>query len=81
MSIITLRSTRKYKISYISITIILSTLIVYLYTISNTNEVEINYIYFFIYLFVVFMANAIRLIIVDMIPLLFLISIIIYYFI
>lgn len=75
-----LRETKKYKLGYLSIIILLSALVVYLYTISDINEVEINYIYFFIYLVVVFLANVIRRIVVDVISLLYLLIFIVYYF-
>lgn len=75
-----LRETKRYKIGYLSITILLSALVVYLYTMSNIKEVEINYIYLFIYLVVVFLANVIRRIVVDVVSLLFLLFFIVYYF-
>ena len=80
MDKLVLRETKRYKIGYLSITILLSALVVYLYTMSNIKEVEINYIYFFIYLVVVFLANVIRRIIVDVVSLLFLLFFIVYYF-
>ena len=81
MDKLVLRETKRYKIGYLSITIILSALVVYLYNISNIKEVEINYIYFFIYLVVVFLTNVIRRIIVDVVSLLYLLFFIVYYFI
>lgn len=75
-----LRETKGYKIGYLSVTILLSAFVVYLYTMSKINDVEINYIYFIIYLFVVFIANVIRRIFVDLISLLYLLFFIIYYF-
>jgi hypothetical protein len=75
-----LRETKGYKIGYLSITILLSAFVVYLYTISKIKDVEINYIYFFIYLVVVFFANVIRRIIVDVVSLLYLLFFIVYYF-
>ncbi len=80
MDKLALRETKKYKLGYLSITILLSSLVVYLYTMSNIKEVEINYIYFFVYLVVVFLANVIRRIIVDIVSLLFLLFFIVYYF-
>ncbi len=75
------RETKKYKIGYLSVTILLSALVVYLYTMSNLNAVDIDYIYFFIYLVIVFLANVIRRVVVDAIALLYLLFFIIYYFI
>ena len=75
-----LRKTRRYKISYLCVTIFLSAIVMYLYTMSNLKEVEINHIYFFIYLIVVFFANIIRRIIVDVVALLYLLFFIVYYF-
>ncbi len=75
-----IRETKRYKIGYLSITILLSTFVVYLYTMSKIKDVEINYIYFFIYLVVVFLANVIRRIIVDVVSLLYLLFFIVYYF-
>lgn len=74
------RESKGYKIGYLSITILLSAFVVYLYTISKTKDVEVNYIYFFIYLVVVFIANVIRRIIVDVVSLLYLLFFIVYYF-
>ena len=75
-----LRETKGYKIGYLSITIFLSALVVYLYTISNTNNVDIHYIYFFIYLVVVYLAIVVRKIIVDIVSLLYLLFFLVYYF-
>ena len=75
-----LREKKGYKIGYLSITILLSAFVVYLYTMSRINDVEINYIYFFIYLVVVFLANVIRRVIVDVVSLLYLLFFIVYYF-
>ena len=75
-----LRETKVYKLVYLGITILLSALVVYFYTISNINEVEINYFYFFIYLVIVFLANVIRRVIVDIVSLLYLLFFIVYYF-
>ena len=80
MNKLILRETKRYRIGYLSITILLSALVVYLYTMSNINEVKINYIYFFIYLVVVFLANIIRRIVVDVVSLLYLLFFIVYYF-
>lgn len=74
------RESKGYKIGYLSITILLSAFVVYLYTISKTKDVEVNYIYFFIYLVVVFIANVIRRIVVDVVSLLYLLFFIVYYF-
>ncbi len=76
----TLRDSKKYKIGYLGITILLSAVVIYLYTMSQIKEVEVNYIYFFIYLVIVFLANVIRRIITDVISLMYLLFFIVYYF-
>lgn len=80
MDKLVLRETKGYKIGYLSISILLSAFVVYLYTMSKIKDVEINYIYFFIYLVVVFLANVIRRIVVDVVSLLYLLFFIVYYF-
>lgn len=44
MDKLVIRETKRYKIGYLSITILLSALVVYLYTMSNIKEVEIKII-------------------------------------
>lgn len=75
------RESIKYKIGIISIMILLSALNIYLYTIGELKEVEIDSIYYFLYLIMVFFAIVIRRIIIDLIVLSFLLIPIIYYFI
>jgi hypothetical protein len=75
------RETKQYKISYLTLTILLSALIVYLYTTCQIKEVEINNFYFFAYLVVVFFANIIRKVFFDAIALMYLLFLIIFYFI
>lgn len=74
------RETKQYKIGYLTLTILLSALIVYLYTACQIKNVEINYLYFFVYLFIVFFANIIRKVFFDAIALIYLLFLIVYYF-
>lgn len=75
-----IRGTKQYKIIYLAISLLLLGFLFYLHKTYYVDGIEINTIYFYIGLFVLLLANAIRRISFDVIVLLYLLFLIIYYY-
>ena len=74
-----IRETRGYKITYISVITLLSVLVIYLYTF-KFNDLDYNFIYHYIFLVVIFFATVIRRVIMDIVALLYLLFLVLLYF-